>query len=137
MFTQVDHIGFAVGDLEAAIEHYSAAYGVCEWERIEMPERHMAVAATKVGDTLLELITPTSDEAAFAKYLRDKGAGVHHIAYRVDDIAAALDELRARGVPLIDQEARPGLHNTLVAFVHPKAGGQGVLVELVQHQGHH
>ncbi len=134
MFTHVDHIGFAVADVEAGIAFYSQAFGLTEWERISMPERHMAVGVARLGDTLIELIAPTSEEAAFAKFLRDKGPGVHHIAYRVDDIRAALAELQARGVPLIDKEPRPGIHNTLIAFVHPKAGGQGVLIELVQHQ---
>lgn len=137
MFTIVDHIGFAVRDVEEAIAFYSQAFGLTEWERISMPERHMAIGAARLGDTLLELIAPTSDEAAFAKFLREKGPGVHHIAYRVDDINAALAELKERGVPLIDKEPRPGMHNTLTAFVHPKAGGQGVLAELVQHQGDH
>lgn len=134
MFTHVDHIGFAVTDVEAAIAHYSQAFGVEEWERIALPERHMAVGAAHIGETLIELIAPTSDEAAFAKFLREKGPGIHHIAYRVDDIVAALADLQARGIPLIDKAPRPGIHNTLVAFVHPKAGGQGVLIELVQHQ---
>lgn len=134
MFTHVDHIGFAVADVEQGIAFYSQAFGLTEWERISMPERHMAVGVARLGDTLIELIAPTSDEAAFARFLRDKGPGVHHIAYRVDDIRAALAELQVRGVPLIDKEPRPGIHNTLIAFVHPRAGGQGVLVELVQHQ---
>jgi methylmalonyl-CoA/ethylmalonyl-CoA epimerase len=136
MFTQVDHLGMAVHDIDASIEFYRNAFGMTEWERIEMPERHMAVAVARIGDTLIELIAPTSEEASFAKYLRDKGPGIHHIAYRVDDIAASLEALRSRGVQLIDQAARPGIHNTLVAFVHPRNGNQGVLVELVQHQGH-
>lgn len=134
MFTHVDHIGFAVADADAATSHYSQAFGLSEWERIDLPERHMTIRVARVGDTLLELIAPTSDEAAFAKFLRDKGPGMHHIAYRVDDIAAALAELQTRGVALIDKAPRPGIHNTLTAFVHPKAGGQGVLIELVQHQ---
>jgi methylmalonyl-CoA/ethylmalonyl-CoA epimerase len=137
MFTVVDHIGFAVSDVEEAIAHYTAAFGLTEWERISLPDRHMAVGVARLGDTLLELIAPTSEQAAFAKFLKDKGPGVHHIAYRVDDINASLAELKERGVPLIDKEPRPGIHNTLIAFVHPKAGGQGVLVELVQHQDHH
>ncbi|NJK81994.1 MAG: methylmalonyl-CoA epimerase [Chloroflexaceae bacterium] len=137
MFSQVDHIGLAVSDIEQAIAHYSEIYGVTEWERIPMPERHMAVAAARVGELLIELIAPTSEEAAFAKYLKDKGAGVHHIAYRVADIHASLNELKDKGVRLIDETPRPGIHNTLIAFVHPKNGGQGVLVELVQHQDHH
>lgn len=137
LFSQVDHIGLAVSDIEQAIAHYSEIYGVTEWERIPMPERHMAVAAARVGELLIELIAPTSEEAAFAKYLKDKGAGVHHIAYRVADIHASLNELKDKGVRLIDETPRPGIHNTLIAFVHPKNGGQGVLVELVQHQDHH
>ncbi len=137
MFSVVDHIGFAVDDIEKAVEFYSQTYGVTEWERIPMPERHMTVAATRMGETLLELIAPTSNEAAFAKYLEKNGPGVHHVAYRVDDIKAALKELEDKGVRLIDKEPRPGIHNTLIAFVHPKNGDQGVLTELVQHQGHH
>ena len=137
MFTHVDHIGLAVANLDEAIAFYSGAFGLTEWERISMPERHMVIGAARLGDTLIELIAPTSDEAAFAKFLRDKGPGVHHIAYRVDDIVAALAELQSRGVPLIDKAPRPGMHNTLTAFVHPKAGGQGVLIELVQHQSPH
>ena len=133
MFTTVDHIGFAVRDIEDAIGFYSQAFGVSEWERIAMPERYMAVAATRVGGMLLELIAPTSEDAAFAKYLRECGPGMHHVAYRVDDIVAALAEVKARGVQLIDETPRPGLHNTLVAFLHPKSC-QGVLIELVQHQ---
>jgi methylmalonyl-CoA/ethylmalonyl-CoA epimerase len=133
MFTQVDHLGFAVRDIEEAIEFYSRAFGIAEWERISMPERHMAVAVARVGATLLELIAPTSDEAAFAKFLRERGPGIHHVAYRVDDIAAALAEIKARGVQLVDEQPRPGMHGTLTAFLHPKST-LGVLVELVQHQ---
>ena len=133
MFTHVDHIGFAVRDIEEAVELYTRVFGVAEWERIAMPERHMAVAAARVGATLLELIAPTSDDAAFAKFLRERGPGIHHVAYRVDDIAAALAEVKARGVQLVDEQPRPGMHGTLTAFLHPKST-LGVLVELVQRQ---
>ena len=133
MFRSVDHIGFAVRDIEEAIAFYTRMFDVSAWERLAMPERHMAVAITRVGDTLLELIAPTSDSASFAKYLRERGPGMHHIAYRVDDIVAALAQLKARGAQLIDETPYVGLHNNLVAFVHPKSM-QGVLVELVQHQ---
>ncbi|MCS6840099.1 MAG: methylmalonyl-CoA epimerase [Roseiflexus sp.] len=133
MFEKVDHIGFAVRDIDSAIAFYSQTFGISDWERIPMPERHMEVAATRMGDVLLELIAPTSDEAAFAKYLNERGPGMHHIAYKVNDIEAALAEIKARGVQLIDETPRPGLHDTLVAFLHPKSC-QGVLVELVQHR---
>ncbi|HJZ49382.1 MAG TPA: methylmalonyl-CoA epimerase [Roseiflexaceae bacterium] len=133
MLQAVDHIGFVVRDIDESIALYGALFGVTDWERIAMPDRHMDVAATRVGDVLLELLAPTSDAAAFAKYLHERGPGMHHIAYRVDDIAAALAELKARGAQLIDETPHIGLHNNLVAFVHPKSM-QGVLVELVQHQ---
>jgi methylmalonyl-CoA/ethylmalonyl-CoA epimerase len=133
MFTHVDHLGFAVADIEEAVEFYSRVFGIAEWERISMPERHMAVAVARVGETLLELIAPTSEEAAFAKFLRERGPGIHHVAYRVDDITEALAEVKARGVQLVDELPRLGLHGTLTAFLHPKST-MGVLVELVQHQ---
>ncbi len=133
MFTNVDHIGFAVRNIDEAIAFYSQTFGVSNWERIPMPERFMDVAATRVGGMLLEIIAPTSDDAAFAKFLRDRGPGMHHVAYRVADVAAALAEAKARGIQLIDETPRPGLHNTLVAFLHPKST-LGVLIELVQHQ---
>jgi len=133
MFTHVDHLGFAVRDIEEAVEFYSRAFDVAEWERIEMPERNMAVAVARVGETLLELIAPTSDAAAFAKFLRERGPGIHHVAYRVDDIVAALAEVKARGILLVDEQPRPGMHDTLTAFLHPKST-MGVLVELVQHK---
>jgi len=97
MFEKVDHIGFAVRDIDSAIAFYSQTFGISEWERIPMPERHMEVAATRMGDMLLELIAPTSDEAAFAKYLNERGPGMHHIAYRVE---------RHRGCSGGDQGAR-------------------------------
>ena len=133
MFTHVDHLGFAVRDIEEAVEFYSRAFDVAEWERIEMPERNMAVAVARVGETLLELIAPTSDAAAFAKFLRERGPGIHHVAYRVDDIVAALADVKARGILLVDEQPRPGMHGTLTAFLHPKST-MGVLVELVQHK---
>jgi methylmalonyl-CoA/ethylmalonyl-CoA epimerase len=133
MFTAVDHIGFAVRDIEAAIAFYSRTFGVSDWEHIAMPERHMRAAVTRVGDTLLELIAPTSDQASFAKFLEERGPGMHHVGYRVDNIADALALVKQSGVQLIDEMARPGMHNTLVAFLHPKST-QGVLIELVQHR---
>lgn len=132
LFTHVDHIGFVVRDLDEAIAFYSRTFDVTEWERLAMPERHLVAAVARVGETLLELLAPTSEQAAFTKFLAERGPGMHHIAYRVKNIAAALDDLKARGVQLIDEQARPGMHNTLVAFLHPKST-MGVLIELVQH----
>jgi methylmalonyl-CoA/ethylmalonyl-CoA epimerase len=133
MLTKLHHIGIAVRDLAATIDLYTRLFGVGEWERISMPERHMEIAVCHIGDTLLEFITPTSDEAAFAKFLHERGEGMHHVAYQVEDIEQALQTLEQGGMRLIDQHARPGIHNTQVAFLHPKATG-GVLIELVEEQ---
>jgi methylmalonyl-CoA/ethylmalonyl-CoA epimerase len=132
MFETIDHIGLAVTDIAEAVALYQSQFGVHEWEIIELPERHMRVAITTIGTSMVELIAPTAPEAAFAKYLAEKGPGMHHIAYRVADITAALATLKAQGLRLVDEVPRPGLHGTLVAFVHPKAT-MGTLIELVQH----
>ena len=132
MFETIDHIGLAVTDIAEAVALYQSQFGVHEWEIIELPERHMRVAITIIGTSMVELIAPTAPEAAFAKYLAEKGPGMHHIAYRVADITAALATLKAQGLRLVDEFPRPGLHGTLVAFVHPKAT-MGTLIELVQH----
>jgi methylmalonyl-CoA/ethylmalonyl-CoA epimerase len=132
VFTHIDHIGLAVNDIESAVAFYQQQLGVSAWEIIELPERHMRVAVAHIGTSMVELIAPTSPEAAFAKYLAEKGPGMHHIAYRVDDIHAALAQLKAQGLRLIDEVPRHGLHDTLVAFIHPKAS-LGTLIELVQH----
>ncbi len=133
VFTTIDHIGLAVNDIAAGIALYQEQFGITEWEIIELPERHMRVAVTHIGTSMVELIAPTSSDAAFAKYLTEKGPGMHHIAYRVDDIEACLAQLSAQGLRLIDETPRPGLHHTRVAFIHPKAT-MGTLIELVQHQ---
>jgi methylmalonyl-CoA/ethylmalonyl-CoA epimerase len=132
MFETIDHIGLAVTDIAEAVTLYQTQFGVQEWEIIELPKRHMRVAITTIGTSMVELIAPTAPEAAFAKYLTEKGPGMHHIAYRVADITAALATLKAQGLRLVDEVPRPGLHGTLVAFVHPKAT-MGTLIELVQH----
>lgn len=132
MFTDIDHIGVAVRDLETALALYSNSFGISEWERQTLADRHMAIATALVGSTRLELIAPTSNEAAFAKFLDERGPGMHHIAYKVENIRVALEQVRTRGIRLIDEEPREGLHGTLVAFLHPKST-MGVLIELVEH----
>jgi methylmalonyl-CoA/ethylmalonyl-CoA epimerase len=133
VLTDVDHIGFAVRDIDQAVAFYGATFGVTDWELIPIPKRHTIAAVAWVGGQMLELLAPTSPAAPFAKYLDARGPGMHHVAYRVDDVAAALAVLAARGVQLIDSAPYPGIHNTLVAFLHPRSC-LGVLVELVQHR---
>jgi methylmalonyl-CoA/ethylmalonyl-CoA epimerase len=131
LLAKLHHLGIAVRDLQATIALYRRMFGVQDWEQISLPERHMQIAVCRIGETLLEFITPTSDEAAFATFLRDRGDGIHHVAYQVVDIEAALRNLEADGMRLIDRHARSGIHNTRIAFLHPKGTG-GVLIELVE-----
>lgn len=131
MLKRVHHIGIAVRNLDAVIAFYRDTFDVAAWERISMPERYMEIAVCRIGETLLEFITPTSDEAAFAKFLRDHGEGMHHIAYEVETIEPALRALEGKGIRLVDAHGRPGMHDTCVAFLHPKST-HGVLTELVE-----
>jgi methylmalonyl-CoA/ethylmalonyl-CoA epimerase len=131
MKATLDHIGIAVADLDAALRFYRDALGL----EVEIPEE---VASQRVrahfipaGDAALELLEATAPDSPIAKYLEKRGPGLHHITLRVDDIDAALAQLKARGVRLIDERAREGAHGSRVAFIHP-ASAHGVLVELKQ-----
>jgi methylmalonyl-CoA/ethylmalonyl-CoA epimerase len=131
MLTEIDHIAIAVNDLEAAVEYYRATYGV-EVEHREVVERDgVEEALLKVADSYVQLLTPVRDDSTVAKFLERKGEGLHHVGYRVDDCAAALERVKAEGGMVIDEAPRPGSRGTTVAFVHPKTAF-GTLIELVQ-----
>jgi methylmalonyl-CoA/ethylmalonyl-CoA epimerase len=129
-YRQVHHSGIVVSDLATAAASY-AALGFGDGERFAVEAQGIEAITFHCGDGYVELIAPTDPEGAIARYLGKRGEGVHHIAYRVDDIDAALAELTARGVRLIDQSARTGAHGWRVAFIHPEAC-HGVLTELVE-----
>jgi methylmalonyl-CoA/ethylmalonyl-CoA epimerase len=129
--TEIDHVAIAVNDLEAAIAYYRDTFG-CDVEHREVVESDgVEEALLKVADSYIQLLTPTRDDSPVAKYLTKKGEGLHHIGYRVDDCAAALDRVKAEGHRVIDDAPRPGSRGTTVAFVHPKTAF-GTLIELVQ-----
>ncbi len=127
----LDHVGIAVKDLSAALAFYRDALGL----EIEAPEdlasERVRARFVPVGDSKLELLEATSPDSAIAKYVEKRGPGLHHITLRVEDIRAALAQLKARGARLVDELPRPGAEGALVAFVHP-AAAHGVLVELKQ-----
>ncbi len=131
LLTEIDHIAIAVEDLEAAIAWYEAAFGATVEHRETVESDGVEEALLKVAESYVQLLTPVSDDSPVAKYLDKKGEGLHHIGYRVDDCAEALESLRAQGNRLIDEAPRPGSRGTTVAFVHPK-GAFGTLIELVQ-----
>ena len=128
---KVDHIGIVVRDIAAALKVYQAALGLPLRETVDVADQQVRVAFLPIGESNIELVQPTSDDTGVARYLAKHGEGIHHICIQVDDIEAALAQLKAQGVELIDQEPRQGAHGQ-VAFVHPK-GTHGVLMELVEH----
>jgi methylmalonyl-CoA/ethylmalonyl-CoA epimerase len=129
--TEIDHVAIAVNDLESAIAYYQDTFG-CEVAHREVVESDgVEEALLKVADSYIQLLTPTRDDSPVAKYLTNKGEGLHHIGYRVDDCAVALDRVKAEGHRVIDEAPRPGSRGTTVAFVHPKTAF-GTLIELVQ-----
>jgi methylmalonyl-CoA/ethylmalonyl-CoA epimerase len=130
---KIDHIGIAVHDIQEVLPVYQHALGLPLAEIADVPEQKVTVAFLPVGETDIELVQPMAGDSGVARFLASRGEGIHHICLEVPDIEAALERLKAHGVPLIDQVPRRGAHGR-IAFVHPK-GLHGVLVELVEHDG--
>ena len=128
---RVDHVGIAVKNLEEAVNFYETAIGLkaVGYETVE--EQKVKVAFLPCGDSELELLESTEPDGFMARFIEKHGPGIQHIAIRVDEIYKALEELKEKGVRLIDQTPRYGAGGARIAFVHPKATG-GVLLELTQ-----
>ena len=129
--TQIDHVGIAVSDLDGAVEHYRRTFGIEPTHRERMDDQGVEEVLFAVGESYVQLLGALGPQTPVGRFLQRRGPGVHHVAYRVDSVADALDDLRAGGVPLVDEEPRPGSRGTRIAFVHPGGVG-GVLVELVE-----
>ncbi len=131
MFARVDHIGVAVDDLEAAIALYRDTLAMELVHREVVEEQGVEAVLLDVGENHVELLAPLGPDTPVGRFLAGKGPGLHHVAYQVGDVAAALARLREQGVRLIDEQPRAGIRNSRVAFVHPRATG-GVLTEIVE-----
>lgn len=131
---ELDHVGIAVASLDDSLPLFESITGDKGWGREVVESQGVEIVFLGRGPGKLELLAPTRPDSAVAKFLAKRGPGTHHLAYRVADVAAALDAHRALGHVLIDEAPRVGGGGHLVAFLHPKSTG-GVLVELVQH-GH-
>jgi methylmalonyl-CoA/ethylmalonyl-CoA epimerase len=129
--TDIDHVGIAVPDLEAAIAEYRRLLGVEPSHRERVEDQGVEEVLFPVGSSYIQLLGALGPDTPVGRSLAARGPGVHHVAYRVGDVEAALAHLRDEGARLIDESPRPGSRNTLIAFVHPRSTG-GVLVELVQ-----
>lgn len=131
MFGRIDHIGVAVDDLEGAVELYRDRFGMREQHRETIAGFDVEAVLLEVGDGHVELLKPLSGDSGVGKFLERNGPGLHHVAYQTSDIDSALEQVKAAGLDLIDQQPRMGIRGSRVAFLHPKATG-GVLTELVE-----
>src|SRR5213592_4118377 len=131
MFDRIDHVGVAVEDLDEAISLYEGTFEMPLAHRETVESQGVEAALLDVGDGHVELLRPLGPDTPVGKYLSKRGPGLHHVAYAVDDIDDVLGKLKESGVELIDSEARVGIRNSRVAFLHPRSTG-GVLTEIVE-----
>ena len=131
MKATIDHIGIAVADLNASVAFFRDALGLELDAPEDVPSQRVRAHFLQAGEAAIELVEPTADDSPIATFVAKRGPGIHHVALRVDDIVAALAELKAKAIRLVDAAPRPGAHHSLVAFIHP-ASTHGVLVELKQ-----
>lgn len=130
---RLDHIAYAVKDLEASIKHYHELFGFEVSHRETIETQGVELAFLDLENTKIELLTPCKETSTLQKFLERRGEGIHHVCYEVSDIEKELSALAKKGVKLIDTVARDGAHNTLIAFIHPSST-EGVLTELCQYR---
>ncbi len=133
MLQGIDHVAIAVTDIDATLAMYKKNFGVEPEHRETIDAYNVEVATLHVGGSCVELVQGLANDSPISKFVAKRGEGIHHIAFAVEDIHAALDDMRNRGVDLIDDEPRVGKSNSLVAFLHPGSTGR-VLYELVQNR---
>ena len=131
MLSTIDHVGVAVEDIDAALALYRDTLGMPLVHRETVSQQGVDAALLDVGHSHIELLQPLDPDTAVGKFLARRGPGLHHVAYRVADIAEALNTLSAAGLRLIDERPRTGIRGSQVAFIHPSSTG-GVLTEIVQ-----
>jgi methylmalonyl-CoA epimerase len=136
MFGEIDHIGVAVEDLDATLEIYNEKFEMRVQYRETVESQGVEAVLLEVGGGHIELLRPLGPDTPVGKFIEKRGFGMHHVAYRVEDVQAELDRLAALGVELIDETPRIGIQGSTVAFVHPASAG-GVLTELVKPAADH
>jgi methylmalonyl-CoA/ethylmalonyl-CoA epimerase len=130
---RIDHIAIVVKDLDATIALYTQTLGFRPVYRETIADQGVEAVGLEAGDSIIELLRPLDPDSPIARFRGDADTKLHHTAYRVDDIAAALADYKAKGMRLIDERPRKGAHGNLIAFLHPKSTG-GVLIELCQRE---
>jgi methylmalonyl-CoA/ethylmalonyl-CoA epimerase len=136
LFGRIDHIGVAVEDIDAAIALYQDSFGMELAHRETVESQGVEAVLLDVGDGHVEVLAPLGPDTPVGKFVAKNGTGLHHVAYAVDDIDAALEQIAAAGLRLIDSEPRVGIRDSRVAFLHPRSTG-GVLTEIVEPAGGH
>jgi methylmalonyl-CoA epimerase len=131
MFVSIDHVGIATPSLDQGLALYQGVFGLDIALRETLPDQGVEIVAFRCGDETVELLAPIRPDSPIAKFLAERGPGIHHIAYRVHDIRDALKSAKSRGLELVDLEPRVGAGGYLVAFLHPRSTGRA-LIELVQ-----
>ena len=129
--THIEHLGIAVANLEESIKYYENVLGFKCYSIEEVKDQKVKTAFFKVGQTKIELLESTSPDGPIGKFIEKKGEGIHHIAFAVDGLQRSLDEVKEKGVRLIDEKPRPGAEGLNIAFLHPKST-HGVLTELCE-----
>ncbi len=129
MIEKIDHIGIAVKNLDETLRFYEDVLGIKCTSQEVVEEQKVKVAFLPLGDSELELLESTTEDGPIAKFIEKKGEGIQHIAFKVDNIEEALEELKAKGVRLIDEKPRYGAGGARIAFLHPKSTS-GVLIEI-------
>ena len=131
MIKKIDHIGIAVINLNDSIKFYTEILGLKLLKTEELKEQKLKIAFIEAGETEFELLEPMDSEGPIAKFIETKGQGIQHIAFRVEDIEKVMNELKSKGIRMIDEKPRSGAGNAKIAFIHPKSTN-GVLIELCQ-----
>ena len=131
VLTEIDHVGIAVRDLDAAVEWYERMFGASAVHRERIESDGVEEALIKVAGSYIQLLTPFTDSSPLAKFMERNGEGLHHVGYRVDDYASVLEDVKHEGARVVDEHPRTGSRGTTVAFLHPKTSF-GTLIELVQ-----
>ncbi len=133
MLKKINHVAIAVNNLDEAAKFYQDILGL-ELAGVEVvPAQKTKVGFFRIGDSHIELVQPAEPNSPLDKFLENKGPGIHHICFEVEDIETEIEFLVEKGAKMIDRESRPGAHNSKVAFLHPKSSN-GVLIELVEPQ---
>ena len=130
--SNIEHIGIAVKNLDEAIKFYEEIFGLKCYAVEEVTDQKVKTAFFQVGQTKVELLETTDPEGPIGKFIEKRGEGIHHIAFAMKGLQSSLDELRGKGIRLIDEKARKGAEGLNIAFIHPK-DTQGVLIELCEH----